>query len=111
MDYPHHRRHPRFNVSVPVEVHPEGSATPYRCATSDLSVDGCYIETMYPFPIGTSLDLKLQVGECTLLILGRVVTCYPQVGNGIEFARILPEDLNELRAFLESVAEQAAKTQ
>jgi hypothetical protein len=37
--------------------------------------------------------------------VGTVVTCDPQVGNGIEFARMLPEDLEELRAFVTAMQE------
>jgi hypothetical protein len=103
MDYAKQRKHPRFQVSAPIEVHAEGSDTPFRCATSDISLGGCYIETMFPFPVGTRLDLKLQL-ESTLLILAKVVASYPLVGNGIEFVKILPEDLDELRVFLETIA-------
>jgi len=102
---PERRKHPRFTVSVPVEVHAEGSDTPIRCTTSDLSLGGCYIESMYPFPVGATLDLRLQL-ENTLLIEAKVVTSYPQVGNGMEFIRMLPEDRAELRAFLESLAKK-----
>ena len=102
---PERRKHPRFTVRVPVEVHAEGSEAPIRCATSDLSLGGCYIESMYPLPVGTSVELKLQL-EGTLLIFGKVVTSYPQVGNGIQFIKILPEDRAELTAFLDSVAKQ-----
>jgi hypothetical protein len=34
--------------------------------------------------------------------VGTVVTCDPQVGNGIEFARMLPEDQEELRAYMKA---------
>ncbi|SPF43550.1 hypothetical protein SBA1_50002 [Candidatus Sulfotelmatobacter kueseliae] len=102
---PERRKHPRFTVSVPVEVHAEGSDTPIRCTTSDLSLGGCYIESMYPFPVGATLDLRLQL-ENTLLVEAKVVTSYPQVGNGMEFIRMLPEDRAELRAFLESLAKK-----
>jgi hypothetical protein len=51
--------------------------------------------------------MSLQL-EGTLLAVGTVVTCDPQVGNGIEFARMLPEDLEELRAFV-SAAQEAAE--
>jgi len=102
---PERRKHPRFTVSVPVEVHAEGSEAPVRCATSDLSLGGCYIESLYPFPVGTCVELKLFL-EGTLLILAKVVTCYPQVGNGIQFVKILPEDRDELSAFLDSLAKQ-----
>jgi len=108
MDHPERRKHPRFTLSLPVEVYAEGSDTPIRFATSDLSLDGCYVETMFPFPVGIRVDLKLQLGESTVLIVGKVVTSHTQVGNGIEFVQSLPEDLQELRAFLDSVASQQA---
>jgi len=99
------RKYQRFKLSVPVEIYPEGSETPIRCATSDLSLGGCYVESIFPFPIGTRLEVKLHL-EDTLLILATTVTSDPQVGNGIRFDKILAEDLDQLRAFLNSVALQ-----
>jgi len=96
---PERRVYPRVKVKVPVELFAPDSDVPQRGATSDISEAGCYIETMFPFPVGTTLEMSLQL-EGTLLAVGRVVTCDPQVGNGIEFARMLPEDLEELRAFV-----------
>jgi len=107
MDSPERRKYPRFTVSVPIEVHTEDSDTPIRCTTSDLSLGGCYIESMYPFPIGTILNLKLQL-EDVVLIQAKVVTSYPQVGNGMQFIKILPEDRAELSAFLDALAKEAA---
>jgi hypothetical protein len=101
---PEQRKYPRLKASVPVELSAPGSDVPFRCATSDLSEGGCYIETMFPFPIGTILEMSLQING-TLLALGTVVTCYTQVGNGIEFTRMLPEDQEELRDYLRT-AEQ-----
>ncbi len=103
------RKHPRFKVSVPVEIHAEGNAAPIHCATSDLSLEGCYIESMYPFAVGTKLELRLEAGD-TLLIAARVITCDPQFGNGIHFERILPEDLNTLGKFFDVVAAQQETT-
>jgi hypothetical protein len=94
------RSHPRLKASVPVEINVEGSSSSYRGATSDLGLTGCYIETCYPWPVGTNLDMKLQL-EDTLLVLATVVTCDGLVGNGIEFTKMLPEDVEELRSFLE----------
>ena len=99
------RKHPRFKINVPVEIHSETSNAPLHCATSDLSLDGCYIESMYPFPAGTRLELKLDASE-TLLITARVVTSDPQFGNGIEFIRMLDEDHVTLQKFLDQVARQ-----
>jgi c-di-GMP-binding flagellar brake protein YcgR len=99
------RKNPRFKISVPVEIHSNISAAPLHCATSDLSLGGCYIESMYPFPAGTCLDLKLDAGGAHL-ISAKVVTCDPQFGNGIEFLRMLPEDHAALGSFLNQVAHQ-----
>lgn len=49
--------------------------------------------------------MKLQI-DGTLMVLATVVTSDPQVGNGIKFTRMLPEDIEELRAFIET-AEKA----
>jgi c-di-GMP-binding flagellar brake protein YcgR len=95
----------RVKVSVPVEIATQDDAPAIRGATSDLSLGGCYIETRFPFRVGTSLGLKLQIGDGTLLVDALVVTSDPQVGNGIEFLKMLPEDREELLAFIEAAAE------
>jgi c-di-GMP-binding flagellar brake protein YcgR len=100
------RRDSRVKMRVPVEFYTEGSESPLRSATSDLSVVGCYIETIFPFPLGTKLELKLQLDD-TVLALGTVVTSDPQVGNGIEFTRMLPEDMEQLKTFLEEARKTA----
>ena len=102
------RRYPRLKISVPVELQAEGSESPIRGSTSDLSAGGCYIETMFPFPVGTTLDMKLQL-ENTVLVAASVVTCDPQVGNGISFTRMLPEDREELEKYLQAL-EQAQES-
>lgn len=106
MSSPERRDGPRVKAKVPVEIHLEGNDTPLRGATSDLSLHGCYIESMFPFPLGTILELKLQLTG-TLLVVGNVVTSDPQVGNGIQFTKMLPEDLEELRAFLDAAQKEA----
>jgi hypothetical protein len=100
-----HRAAPRIKVNVPVELFVPGNDVPLRGATSDLSESGCYIESIFPHPIGTVLEMSLQLNE-KVLALGTVVTRDPQVGNGIKFTKMLPEDQEELRKYLEA-AQQA----
>lgn len=101
------RTNNRLKIKIPVELYVEGNNTPFRCATSDLSLVGCYIESMFPFAVGTILDLKLQA-NATLVVQAIVVTSDPQVGNGIKFTKMLPEDVEELKAFLESAEKETA---
>ncbi len=98
---PEKRDSVRVKVRVPVELFAPGSDVPLRGATSDLSETGCYIESIFPFSIGTILEMSLQV-DGPVLALGTVVTCDPQVGNGIKFTKMLPEDHDQLRAYLET---------
>jgi hypothetical protein len=100
-----HRSAPRIKVSAPVELRVPGNDVPMRCATSDLSESGCYIESIFPFPIGTVFEMSVQI-DGTVLAVGTVVTRDPQVGNGIRFTKMLPEDQEQLRAYVEA-AQQA----
>ncbi len=95
----------RIKVSVPFEIQTDASGGPIRGATTDLSLSGCYIESIFPFPIGTNLDIQLSI-QTKVLISAIVVTCDPQVGNGIRFNTMLAVDREALAAFLEA-AEQA----
>jgi hypothetical protein len=95
------RKYPRLKLSVPIEFRPQGSAFPIRGSTSDLSLSGCYVEMTFTFPVGTVLEISLQV-EQTVLAVATVVTCDTQVGNGLSFTRMLPEDQELLRAYLEA---------
>lgn len=104
------RSSPRLKVRVPLEIRTEGSDSPMRSATADLSLGGCYVENIFPFPVGTVLELTLQL-EDTLLVVATVVTCDPQVGNGIRFDKMLPEDLEQLRSYLEKIQKEAEKSE
>lgn len=104
---PERRESARIKINVPIELRFEDNDTPHRCTTSDLSLYGCYIETRFPFPVGAPLELKLQAND-TLVILGKIVTSDPQVGNGIQFTKMLPEDIEQLRVFLEGIEKEAA---
>jgi len=93
------RQYRRLKLNLPVEIRADGAASPVHGATLDVSLGGCYFETIFPFPVGTELDLRLQL-DAALLISAIVVTCDPQVGNGIKFLKILPEDRKALENFL-----------
>jgi hypothetical protein len=99
---------PRVKVKVPVELRLPGNDVPLRGATSDLSESGCYIESIFPHPIGTILEMSLTVDE-TILAMGTVITRDPQVGNGIKFTKMLPEDQEQLRAYVEAAQQGEQK--
>jgi c-di-GMP-binding flagellar brake protein YcgR len=100
------RRHPRCKVGVQVQLHPEGAPVPFRTATQEISLGGCYIETMFTMAIGTKIAMTLWLDDAEMTVTGIVATCYPQVGNGIEFADISVEDGKKLEQYLAKHAEE-----
>ncbi len=99
------RAYPRVKARVPIELIVESSEAPIRGATSDLSLGGCYVEMLFPLKSGTVVEVRLRVGDHTVIALGIVKTSDPQVGNGIQFLRMLPEDREELLRFIRAVEE------
>jgi hypothetical protein len=69
-----------------------------------LAWGGCYVEIMFTLAKDTKLEITIKI-DGTLLALGTVVTCDPNVGNGIKFTKMLPEDQEELRRYLEAAQE------
>ena len=81
---------------------------PIRGETADISLGGLYLATMFPFGVGTEVDITLELSETTVLADWKGCHCDPGVGNEIYFCRMLPEDRDELDRFLHIVeAEQA----
>lgn len=55
------------------------------CKLSDLSLGGCYIETVSPFPESALVDLCLKAGEMEIHSDGMVRVMHPGSGMGVEF--------------------------
>jgi c-di-GMP-binding flagellar brake protein YcgR len=96
---PERRRYPRIKAKVPVELICPG-APPMRTTTDEISLSGCYIETMFTMDVGTKLMVALSIGGETIHASGVVVTKYPQVGNGIDFTQMHPNDSRKLGEFI-----------
>ncbi len=99
------RRHARVKIQVPVEMRTPNQ-NPIRTETSDLSLSGFYVEMLFTLEVGTQLDITLRLGDATVVAVGEVVTCDRTVGNGIRFTRILPDDKEEVKRFLQAGAAQ-----
>jgi c-di-GMP-binding flagellar brake protein YcgR len=93
------RRYPRVKAKIPVEIRCPNSA-PMRTATEELSLCGCYIETMFTMEIGTRLSLIFSCRDREIPTSAVVATKYPQVGNGIDFIDMAPEDRLTLGEFI-----------
>ncbi len=101
------RQHPRTRVTVAVELQSERASVPLRVKTADLSIGGLYVEMMFTLEVGTKLKIVLWINDVKVSTGGVVVRRDLQVGNGIKFTDMAPEDRERLKHFL--TAEAASK--
>lgn len=84
----------RFEASLPVEVK-STQGTSLRAEISDISLSGCYVNTLFPVAVGSIVNVMFWVGDEKLSVKGKVRTCVRGVGCGIEFLDV-PEQAKKL---------------
>lgn len=73
---------------------------------TDVSMDGCYLNTTHTLSAGTAVTLLMNIGSMQIATRGVVRACHSGVGIGIEF--IHTRDVNEqLRSLLRSLGRPA----
>jgi len=100
------RRYPRHKISLPLELRDERVKTPMRINATDVSGNGCYVETILPLPIGTVLRVDFWMQSEHVNISAVVRTCDPGVGNGIEFTGLTQEGKEHVQAYLDAIDPQ-----
>ena len=83
---------------------PQEPAPRPDCKLTDLSVGGCYVETVSPFPEGTHLLLKLRAAGNELETPGLVRVMHPSHGMGIEFMVHNPDQSRKTDLFIRSLS-------
>ena len=100
------RRYPRHKISLPLELRDERVNTPMRINATDVSGNGCYVETILPLPVGTALRVEFWLDAEKINITAVVRTCDPGVGNGIEFIGLPPKGKERMQAYLDAIDPQ-----
>ena len=100
------RRWPRHKISFPIELRDERINTPMRVNATDVSGNGCYVETILPLPLGTTLRVDFYLENQHIKITAVIRTCDPGVGNGIEFTGMPLEGKQQFQAYLDSIDPQ-----
>jgi hypothetical protein len=95
------RRFLRHKISIPLELRDERVNTPMRVQVTDVSGNGCYVETILPIPKDTVLKVEFWMDEERVTASAIVRTCDPGVGNGIEFTGLTPETKQRVQQYLD----------
>jgi PilZ domain-containing protein len=94
-------RHP-FSATATVFDTQSGARVTARC--SDLSLSGCYVDTINPFTEKARVQLRLTVGKNSFETEGRVVFRELNFGMGLVFCDLTPEQELTLLQWLEGSA-------
>jgi hypothetical protein len=97
------RRYHRHKISLPIEMRDERVNTPMRIHATDVSGNGCYVESIMPLPMGTKLRVDFWLDSERINISAVVRTCDPGVGNGIEFIGLPLEGKKRMQDYLNAI--------
>lgn len=97
------RQYQRHKISFPLEFRDERVNTPMRVNATDISGNGCYVETVMPLPVSTSLRMDFWIDQEHVSTSAIVRTRDPGVGMGIEFTGLPDDSKNRFQAHLDKM--------
>ncbi len=95
---------PRYSFIASAEETELDSGARISARVSDLSLKGCYLDTLNPFPKGTQIRVVVFHGDATFTALATVIYPQPHMGMGIEFSAVEPDQLQVLQKWLEELS-------
>jgi hypothetical protein len=98
------RRTPRYIFIASAELYEENSDLRVASRVSELSLHGCYLDMMNPFPTGTLILVKIFAGDLTFQSKAKVVYSTPNVGAGVAFLEVEPKYQYILNQWFEEAA-------
>lgn len=101
------RRTPRYVFFASAELLEEKSEVRVASRVSELSLYGCYLDMMNPFPKDTLVLLRIWTDERIFQTKGRIIYSQPNMGAGVVFLDMQPM----YQPILQSWLEEAAKKQ
>jgi len=97
------RRFQRHKISFPLEFRDERVNTPMRVNATDISGNGCYVETAMPLTLTTVLKVDFWIDQERITASATVRTRDPGVGMGIEFTGLPNDTKKRFQAHLDTL--------
>ena len=97
------RSFPRYPVSSAVDAVDVHGGCKTTGRLSDISRNGCYVDTISPFEVGVALTLTIVREKQSIKTRAKVVYCQIGMGMGLSFTTTEPEQTALLLAWLEQL--------
>jgi hypothetical protein len=98
------RKSPRYSFSATVEAHDILADMRIIGRLSDISRNGCYVDTISPFAMDAELALKITRGSQSFITDAKVVYSSIGMGMGLLFTTAEPEQLTTLEMWLRELS-------
>ncbi|MGB2621496.1 MAG: PilZ domain-containing protein [Candidatus Acidiferrum sp.] len=95
------RRTPRYTFIASAELIEESSEVRIATRVSELSMNGCYLDMMNPFPLGTLVLVKISAGDAYFQARSKIVYAQTNMGAGVSFLEVEAEYQPVLERWLE----------
>ena len=106
IDYKERRRSPRYSFIASAELIEEQADVRIASRVSELSLNGCYLDMMNPFPKGTMVLVKISAGEAYFEAKSKIVYSQANMGAGLGFLEVGPQYQAVLERWLDGAEKE-----
>jgi hypothetical protein len=103
------RRTPRYTFIASAELIEEKTEARIATRVSELSLHGCYLDMMNPFPQDTLVLVKIFAGEDFFQAKAKIIYVQPNLGCGVSFLEIDPQSLAVVGRWLDAAQKDGQK--
>jgi hypothetical protein len=99
--YQEKRRSPRYSFIASAELIEEKADVRIASRVSELSLHGCYLDMMNPFPKDTLVLVKISAGDSFFEAKAKIIYSQPNMGAGLGFLHVEPSSQEALERWLD----------
>jgi len=103
------RRTPRYTFIASAELIEEKTDVRIATRVSELSLNGCYLDMMNPFPQETQVLVKIFAGDESFQAKSKIIYVQPNLGAGVVFLGIEAQPLAVLQRWLDQAQKDGQK--
>jgi len=101
------RKYPRYPFTATAEAVEMSSQARIQGRTSDLSLGGCYMDSISSFPVGSNIKIRLTMGLRSFEAEAQVVYSLVNMGMGVKFTNAHLEQICLLEKWVEVISKEA----
>jgi hypothetical protein len=95
------RRTPRYSFIASAELIETSSEVRIATRVSELSLYGCYLDMLNPFPVGTPVLVKISAGQDFFQSRANIIYSQANMGAGLDFVDMEPQYAETLHRWLD----------